>query len=314
MRYPMRLPEHLRGTSFGVAEGLDAGLTGKQLLGRSVQIPSRGVRVPVGAELELAAQVRALSWVAPGYAVSHSTAARLWDFPLPAWMLQDPTVHITRSAALRSPRRRDVIGHSALLRPEETTVHHGVRLTTRTKTWLDLAHRLPVEDLVAIGDHLVRRPRPEFEDRTEPFATRAELAAMIAGHRGKRGVRKAAEALDLVRIGADSAPETRLRLALVNAGLPEPELNTALVDPAGRRLHYPDMQYKEYRVAIEYEGDHHRSAEQLARDIRRGEAVAAAGWLEIRISKEDMADDARNAVRRIRRALYARGWRPTAQP
>ncbi|NKX51522.1 hypothetical protein HER39_13270, partial [Arthrobacter deserti] len=128
MRYPKRLPPHLSGTSFAVAEGLEAGLTGKQLLGRSVRVPSRGVRGPAGAELNLAARGRALSWVTPGSVVSHSTAARLWGFPLPAWLGNDPAVHITRPGTLHAPRRREVIGHSALLHPDETTVHDGVRL------------------------------------------------------------------------------------------------------------------------------------------------------------------------------------------
>ncbi|NKX54672.1 endonuclease domain-containing protein [Arthrobacter mobilis] len=312
MRYPKKLPDHLSGTSFSVGEGLDAGLTRNQLLGSSVRRPSRSLRAPAGPELDLAVQVRALSWITSGSAISHATAARIWGFPLPAWMAEDPAIHVTRPDSVSAPRRNDVVGHHALLHAEETTVENGVRLTTRPKTWLDLASRLSVDDLVVTGDHLVRLPRPVFEDRADPYATKADLERLIQSHKRKRGVAKAREALELVRMGADSAQETRLRLALAYAGLPEPELNTPLLDLSGRRLHSPDLQYSAYRIAIEYEGDHHRSAEQLARDIRRGEAAARAGWLEIRISREDMLDDARPAVRRIRQALYARGWRPSS--
>lgn len=312
MRYPRRLPEHLSGSSFVRPEGLLAGLTVKQLRGPSVKIPSRSIRLPAAEALNPAAAVRALSWVTPDSAVSHATAARLWGFPLPPWLQDDGGQHITRPRTAAAPRRRGVIGHQALLAAGEVEVFDGVRLTSRSKTWLDLAQLLSVDDLVVIGDHLVRRPRPELEQRTEPYATINGLSRLVRMHKGKRGVVKAGEALKLIRVGADSPPETLLRLALVYAGLPEPELNVPLTGPLGTPLHSPDQQYRQYRIAIEYEGDHHRSAEQLARDIRRAEVTAAAGWLEIRVTRGEMQDDARAAVAKIRRALYIRGWRPSS--
>ncbi|UNK45777.1 hypothetical protein [Arthrobacter sulfonylureivorans] len=71
------------------------------------------------------------------------------------------------------------------------------------------------------------------------------------------------------------------------------------------------MQYRLDKIAIEYEGAHHRSAEQLERDIVRGENTAAAGWLERRISRADMRDGAIGAVTKIRKVLLERGWRPS---
>jgi hypothetical protein len=312
MGFPKELPDELATTSFLWRDGLDAGLTPKQLRNKKLARPSRGVRVPQGVALSLADEVRALSWITPESAVSHITAASLWEFPLPFWLEQDREVHVSRPASSSTPRRREVVGHRMKLLPGETAVHLGVRLTSRKKTWLDLAQLLLVEDLVIIGDHLVRWPRWKYEKRLEPYATVEELRGIIAAHKGKRGIVKAAEAIEMVRVGADSAQETRLRLALVNAGLPEPELNQPLVDDSGRRWHSPDLQYREYKVAIEYEGDHHRSAEQLANDVKRGENAAAAGWLERRITKDEMADDARLAVTKIRRALLERGWKPGA--
>jgi hypothetical protein len=308
------LPDGLAAASFLWQDGVEAGLSAKQLRNPRLATPSRGVRVPNDVPLSMADRVRALSWITSDSALSHGTAARLWDFPLPFWLAEEDEVHISRPGSCSAARRRGVVGHRAKLRPGEVDVYLGVRLTSRTKTWLDLAQLLPVEDLVVIGDHLVRRPRWQYEDRSEPYATIEALRAIIMGHRGKRGITKAAEATELVRVGADSAPESRLRLALVAGGLPEPELNQPLVDSRGRTWHSPDMQYRQYRIAIEYEGDHHRSPEQLVRDIRRGENTAAAGWLERRITKADMADQARTAVAKIRRTLLDRGWRPGKHP
>jgi hypothetical protein len=73
---------------------------------------------------------------------------------------------------------------------------------------------MSVDELTVVADHLLRRPRPEFEGRSAAHATRDELADMLDRHKGTPGIRKARLALDQARVGADSAPETRLRLAL----------------------------------------------------------------------------------------------------
>ena len=133
---------------------------------------------------------------------------------------------------------------------------------------------------------------------------------MINRHPGKRGIRKARAALDLARVGADSPPETMLRLALLDAGLPEPELNAAIIDESGRLHHEPDMSYRDYKIGVEYDGGHHGAAEQIDRDIGREEHYRALGWTEVRISKRHMANDAQAAVAKIRSALVQAGWRP----
>ena len=168
---------------------------------------------------------------------------------------------------------------------------------------------MTVDELTVVADHLVRIPRPEFEARDEPHSTLEQLADMLDRHRGTPGIRKARLALDLARVGADSAPETRLRLALEQAGLPEPYLNvrTELCSGVVRQ---PDIGYPEYQVAVEYEGEVHSRAEQIIRDIAREEDYSRAGWLVIRSTKRHMQNDARPAVAKVRTALLSRGWSP----
>ncbi|MFT4470545.1 endonuclease domain-containing protein [Arthrobacter sulfonylureivorans] len=205
-------------------------------------------------------------------------------------------------------QRDGVVGHRSRMLPGEVTVVDGVFLTTRARTWLDLAGKLGLDDLVVITDHLIRRPRPEFEGRLEPFATKVELQAILDLHPGKRGLRKARRALALSRVGADSPPETRLRLAMARAGLPEPAVNQPIRNDDGDILHSPDLSLPEYRIAIEYDGDGHGESGQIARDIDREERVRAADWDEVRISNRHMANGARRAVQKIAAALRARGW------
>jgi len=96
----------------------------------------------------------------------------------------------------------------------------------------------------------------------------------------------------------------------MRAGMPEPELNVAIIDGTGQRHHEPDLSYRTYRIGIEYEGEHHCEEGQIVRDIARLERYAALGWTEIRISKRHMMDDGKQAVSKVRAALVQAGWRP----
>jgi hypothetical protein len=88
--------------------------------------------------------------------------------------------------------------------------------------WLDLASILSVDELVAAGDSIVVEHGDEFPVPRQPLSSISDLQAMVGRHAGMRGVKKARLALELIRVGADSAPETMMRLALLRAGLPEP--------------------------------------------------------------------------------------------
>jgi hypothetical protein len=195
-----------------------------------------------------------------------------------------------------------VVGHTVLVFPEEVTVQEGISISTPARTWLDLASILPLEDLVAMGDQLVRHPRPGLEIRTEPWATREDLSTMLKRHPKLQGIVKARHAVELIRTGADSAPETFLRLALTAAGLPEPELQLRLV-PGDSYSPAADLGYRKQRIAVQYDGAHHRTREQQSRDNRRDEVFNAAGWRYFKFNADDLANDFRGAVRRVRFAF-----------
>jgi hypothetical protein len=56
----------------------------------------------------------------------------------------------------------------------------------------------------------------------------------------------------MARSGVDSPQETRLRLLLVLAGLPEPSVNLIIRQPDGSWRRRYDMAYEEFRLIIEY--------------------------------------------------------------
>lgn len=101
--------------------------------------------------------------------------------------------------------------------------------------------------------------------------------------------------------------ETRSRLIIVDAGLPEPDLNHIIRAPDGEFVACVDLAYPRARVALEYEGEHHLTdPRQWATDIARYEALAGLGWFVLRITKHDVFDGRSALVRRVRTALAAR--------
>lgn len=252
-------------------------------------------------------EVRPVTLVTPFSAASHATAFLLWEFPgfLPG--SHEPAIHISRPEGFAIPRRRGVLGHRGQFFADEITTLNGLYITSRARTWLDCARKMDIDEITVVADHLLRVPRPEFEGRSAPYCALADLEDMLDRHWGTPGIRKARLALEQACVGADSAPESRLRLALGRAGLPTAEVNMRINLSSGV-VRQPDLAYSDWRVAVEYEGEGHSDAEQIVRDIQREEDFARAGWILVRISKRHMSTGARTAVAKVRRALEQHGW------
>lgn len=87
--------------------------------------------------------------------------------------------------------------------------------------------------------------------------------------------------------------------------LPEPATDCP-IEVAGGRILHSDLGYPDARIALEYEGDEHRTnRRRWMRDIRRRELMEDAGWRVIRVVQADL-DDPAALIARIRRLLAAR--------
>ena len=311
MKTARPLPEDFQGRPFTVVEAAAAGVSRKRLRHRSLAPLGRGIRSSDPTPgLPLSVRVRPFIEVNERCAASHLTAAELGSLPARRQKEGPQMYHVIRPEGAAHLNRPHVIVHRMKLYDDEVTILNGIPVTTPERTWLDLAEMLTVDELVVAGDSCVRVPRREFEGRDLPLCSVEDLQRMIDRHKGKRGIRRAREAISLIRVGSDSPQESLLRLALVRAGLPEPELNVPIIDGAGARHHEPDMSYRKYRVGVEYEGNHHSGGAQIVRDIARSERYTALGWTEVRISQRHMENDARAAVAKVRAALVQAGWRP----
>jgi len=170
----------------------------------------------------------------------------------------------------------------------------GFPVTTPERTALDLACWYPLEEAVVAVDALANASGIKLPDVEL-------LAARCPGRRGSVNARKV---LDLVDAGAESPRETWLRLLIVDAGLPRPETQIQIFDERGYLVARADMGWRDMRIVIEYEGDHHRTNQrQFNRDIARIEQMEAAGWIVIRVTAKDRPAQ---VLRRIRAAIARR--------
>jgi hypothetical protein len=180
---------------------------------------------------------------------------------------------------------------------DEVVVIEGIPATTPSRTALDLGCWYPRSEAVAAVDALARA--------TDLKMTDVDLLAQR--YPSRRGIRQARAALALVDAGAQSPKETWLRLLLVQAGLPRPQTQIPVHDECGEPIAYLDMGWEEVKVAVEYDGDQHRSdRRQYTWDIRRLEYLERLGWIVIRVIAGDRPDD---IVRRVRSALARRASR-----
>lgn len=180
---------------------------------------------------------------------------------------------------------------------DEVGLAHGMQVTSPARTALDLARRYPLDVAVAAIDALAQAVELKL----------ADIDLLVDRYKGRRGMTRARAALDLIDGGAQSPKETWLRLLLIRDGLPAPQTQIAIHDEFGYVIAYLDMGWKHLLVAVEYDGDQHRSDRaQYVKDIRRSEMLDRRSWLVIRVIAEDHP---RDILRRVREALDRRGWR-----
>ena len=142
-----------------------------------------------------------------------------------------------------------------------------------------IARQEPVDNLVTVLDALMGPWRRPAE------LTRSKLDELVAAGPKVHGWSKLKEASALARENVASPQETRLRLALVRAGLPEPVVaHPVWIERFGVHIH-PDLAYPFAKIAIEYEGRHHfELTEQVLKDTDRYYELGRLGWEVIRVT------------------------------
>ncbi len=286
------LPAHLEGVALSAAELRAAGVSASRMRAKDLQRSARGVVMLPSRSNDtstLEYRCRTLLPILNEHQIfSRRTAAQLWGLPSP----EPPAgrVEIGSPHPSRAPRRPEVSGHRFRAGSVEVTRLRGLPAPTPEDTWCLLGGVVTWSDLVVVGDALVSGGRNTGGSRSPPLATPESLADAAGRYRGTSGSSRLRHALRYLRAGVDSPAETRLRLIIVLAGLPEP-LVSCPVDVGVRVLH-ADLGYPDLRLAIEYEGRYHFiGGEERARfDVERIELMQSAGWRVLRATARDLRD------------------------
>lgn len=284
-------------SSYTWAAAREAGVTRRQIAedGRRLGV---GLYLSRSAEPTLVERCRAWTGVLPpDAAFAGTTAAVLLGAPL----AEPRRLQVAMTPRPVLPARRELMVHARTMTPEDVVEHRGLRVTSGAQTFLDLAAALPPQELVAVGDALVRAGHLDGE-RLSRRLTRADRT---------RGVVRARACAPLLDPRAASRPESLMRYWLVASDLPDPEPQVPVLDRWGREVAHGDLGYSRWKVLLEYEGRQHAEPEQFGRDVDRYSLMGAGGWLVLRFAGRHLVGP-HAIVDRTRGALLSRGWRPQA--
>ena len=288
------LPESLTAEAFTIADARAQKVGRGRLRAPDLTRPTYGVRSV--RELTTVTERAAATAIAlpDDAAFCHTTAAMLLGLPLPRSFETDADLHVCRTSDRPRIRRAGCVPHKGLER-RSTTLAHGLLVTAPVDTWADVASdpRCSVDDAVVLADVVARRQGVDV------------LAWAVDSRAGSKGFTTLVEALPQVRAGSFSPMETRARLLFERAGLPEPELN-ADIFLDGQWIARPDFVWRDQRVVVEYDGDHHRTdARQWRNDVYRRQLLEDAGWTFVQLTADDILRSPRNqaTVARLARLL-----------
>jgi len=221
-------------------------------------------------------------------AVCLATAAAMFGFDTeqpPALHVLDPPHCALRDADGLVVHRRD--GAPLVL-------VDGRRATSPAWTAIEVARGLRRPRALATLDAALR----------SGTCSRPDLWRAAVEQKGRRGIVAVRDLLVVADPRSESPMESEARLAMLDGGLPVPELQYELLDGNGdlRRL---DFAWPDHRVAAEYDGvAWHTGPEAMTSDRRRHNALADVGWTVVSIVADDVRHREREMVARIERHLW----------
>jgi hypothetical protein len=282
----------VRGIVIG-SEALTSGRLTRQDLRRRYVKLHRNVYAPIG--LRLTARDRAVAaWLwsrREAVLVGSSAAAVLGT----RWLPQDEPAELGR---LRYAASEGIVIRADAIADDEQQITRGMTCTTPARTAYDLGRRLTGENAIVRVDALMNATKVSVA-RTRSIAER---------YPGARGMRQLRATLKLVDGGAESPQETRLRLLLIESGLPRPTTQIPVRNDYAKVVRRIDLGYPEWSVGVEYDGEQHfTNPDDYADDIERLELLADKGWSIIRVSARQLRYDRQQIVIRVRTALNRAG-------
>jgi hypothetical protein len=212
-------------------------------------------------------------WLPRGAVLSHTSAARAWDLPLPT--RPDDKIHVIVPRHCGHFGATDAVVHRADAPPSDVAVMDGWPVTTVLRTLVDVARLWRRADAVAAADAALRRG----------LVTTDELAVRCGRAMGRGAAR--VRSLPALTDGlAESMLESHLRCVLTAAGLRPPASQFTVLDN-GLFIARVDFAWPGLRLALEADGFAFHSGRAAYRsDREKANALERAGWSLLRFAYE----------------------------
>ena len=279
-------PSDLRRGPFTVVEARELGIRWKTLQRNHWTRLSRGQYAWAGLPQDAFLKLRAVLERMPiPFAFSGPTAGWLHRLDLAPC---DP-IEVTVDRDLPVRARAGVRVRRAALPEMDVVIRRGLPTTSPLRTVRDLGSRRDLTDAVIAVDMALHAGLVDL----------ADLSTFVHANPGTKGITRLRRVVGLADAGAASPMETRLRLALLTAGLPRPCSQAELTDGAGRMIARVDLYYADRRLAIEYDGENHKV--RMAADLKRQNAMVNSGYHILRFTAADVAAGG-TAAAQVRRA------------
>ncbi len=306
MRTREKLPARL-GANFSVSAARAAGVGRTRRDADDLHRPYPGTRSKAAPETFLATVECYRPRLRAGQAFAGRTASRLWGLPVPwRWQRHEP-LDIAVPLHLNPPKVSGVLGRRlAAHRVRHWTVA-GVAVVDAVAAVFTCASEITVDEAVVLIDALLTDARnyPRLIGG-RPLATMDELEQRLEDWGRFPGSGTVRKAIRLARNGVESPKETETRLMIRAARFAEPVVQHVVYD-RGRFVARVDLAYPELRIAIEYEGDGHRTDKaQWRTDIRRQRELENLDWIVIRLTQADLDDGGAVLFTHLRSAIARR--------
>ena len=192
----------------------------------------------------------------------HDTAAQLHGFDI----LDAPVTHVITARRFNTAIDGMIV-HRSSIASGDWVRRGGLWLTTPARTAIDLARSYDRMDALALLDAALRHGVP-----------RAELAAELDRHVGKRGYRHARELFGYATGKAESPMESRTLLRCLDAGLPIPEQQIYVPIPFGTNR-WLDLGWRKWKIGLDYDStEWHTGQAAASRDNPRHNWLTRHDW------------------------------------
>ena len=218
--------------------------------------------------------------------LSHVSAVALHGAP--TWDLPLDEIHLTRTDRRGGRREANVAQHRGCLSQGDVMEGEGIKVTTPTRTCLDLTTVVSLHQAVPVLDHFLHA------QATTKSALRAGAAQMNLWA-NTLGTGVAIAAADGRR---ESVGESRTALMLRGSGIPTPIPQYEIHDERGRLVARVDFAWPELGAFLEFDGrvkyerlrrDGEDVVDTVLREKKREELICRlTGWRCIRVTWDDL--------------------------